>query len=300
MSENRRSASGEYSGKAAQIYRLNGMSPDELIDEMVDRWDAMGEEDYDPNLIDAYLTELDKADPVVPDFDVEVSLSKFREKHAQLFQQTDPANNSSEVMPSTATTTTTRRRWRPIRLLVAVVAVMLGSMIFAQALGFDIFGAIAQWTRDNFHFDSAAQIESSQASIGPANMEYASLQDALDAYGIQDKLAPSWYPPEFKITELKVFHVLNSVQFYESGELNKRFLSITIYQFKSEEDIENVTLEKDSSLVVQYKYGGIVHYLMSNNGEMTATWFNRNFMCLISGGLSEEELKHMIDSIYER
>ncbi len=39
---------------------------------------------------------------------------------------------------------------------------------------------------------------------------------------------------------------------------------------------------------------------MSNNGQLKAAWTNQNMVCSISGDLSEEELKKMIDSIYER
>jgi hypothetical protein len=38
---------------------------------------------------------------------------------------------------------------------------------------------------------------------------------------------------------------------------------------------------------------------MSNEGQIRAAWTNQNLMCSISGDLSENELKQMIDSIYE-
>lgn len=38
---------------------------------------------------------------------------------------------------------------------------------------------------------------------------------------------------------------------------------------------------------------------MRNNKSIIATWFVDNLECTISGHVSEDELKTMIDSIYE-
>lgn len=50
-----------------------------------------------------------------------------------------------------------RRRGRLLRRLIpvaAVAAVTLSSMVAAQAFGLDVFGTLARWTEETFHFVS--------------------------------------------------------------------------------------------------------------------------------------------------
>ena len=43
-----------------------------------------------------------------------------------------------------------------------------------------------------------------------------------------------------------------------------------------------------------------MHYIMANNERLTATWIaGEKTVCSISGNLTIEQIKHMIDSIYE-
>jgi hypothetical protein len=80
MSENRYSPdSGGPEGDASQIYkRLSNMTPDELVDEMADQWDAMDDENFDPQLITVYLNEMSTKESMPSDFNAEVALTAFR------------------------------------------------------------------------------------------------------------------------------------------------------------------------------------------------------------------------------
>lgn len=60
------------------------MTPDEFIDEMTKKWDAMNEKDFNPGLIDIYLETLDAKKPVATDLDIDTSLAAFRDKHSQI------------------------------------------------------------------------------------------------------------------------------------------------------------------------------------------------------------------------
>ena len=53
--------------------RFASMSPSEIAEEMEARLGAMTEETYDPDVIDAYLDELDRRAPMSYTFDVEKS-----------------------------------------------------------------------------------------------------------------------------------------------------------------------------------------------------------------------------------
>lgn len=171
-------------------------------------------------------------------------------------------------------------------------------MVTAQALGYDLFGIIARWTEETFHFSIPASTETSASPSGDA--EYKGLQEALDAYGITEAVVPKWYPPEYVMSEVKVSPASDKVTFQATYEAGEKFMAVTVWQYQTEKDVNDGIFEKDNSSVISYEAGGITHYLMSNEGQMRGAWTTQNLMCSISGDLSESELKQMIDSIYGR
>jgi hypothetical protein len=297
MSENRYAPKrGGDDGGATQIgEHLSNMTTDELIDEMTDKWDAMDDEHFNPQIIDSYLAALDDRDPEAPEYNAEASLSAFREKHVILFDQME-----STAIPSDLTPPARRfRRWRVLRIIAATLVVMFACMITAQAFGFDVFGTIARWTDEIFHFSSTAQTDD-QVSSAPIGSEYSNLKEALRAYGITELIAPNWYPSKFQLSSIKVTPIPESIKIQAAYEDGERFISVTVWQMESAEEASNRIVEKDNRDVVLYESNGIGHYIMTNNAQTTVAWTNKNYMCSISGDLSVDEAKRIIDSIYER
>lgn len=291
--------SGGHDGDTAQINEhLNDMTAEELIDDLLDKWDAMSDKNFDSQLLDTYLATLDEKDPMAADFDAEASLAAFRKKHSQLFQQMEPVNISLYTQPKHRR----RSRWFVVRLTAAIVAVMLGCIVTAQAIGLDVFGIIARWTKETFHFSASSSTGSGETSTYPtgAIMQYGSIQDALNAYGIKDLIAPNWYPDGFQMKDCKISPSNDSIKFQAAYKNGEKFFAITVWQYASETEAGNLTFEKDASDVIIYEYDGVKHYLMSNNNQMRAAWTSKNITCSISGDLSKEELQNMIKSIYER
>lgn len=288
-----------HSEDAAQNHKhLDELTADELTDALSDMWDAMDETNYDPAQMDAYLAELEKQEPISPDFDADASLAAFHEKHARLFEQAAP------VQLFTAAKPVHRRRWRASLVAAIVAAVMmLCCMATAQALGFDVFGAIARWTEETFHFSIAPQASNSQDNVPtPAtDGDFATLQEALDAYGILETVSPQWYPDGFKTNEVSVSYRETGVTIRADYEDEGKLISVFVRQFANVEDasIGIGTYEKDSTDVVQYECNGIVHYIISNNSYNTGTWTNNTLVCSISGDLTVNEMEKIINSIYE-
>lgn len=57
--------------------------------------------------------------------------------------------------------------------------------------------------------------------------------------------------------------------------------------------------EKDSENITKYESNDVTHYILSNNASYVATWANDTLVCSILGDITVDELKQMIDSIYE-
>ena len=59
------------------------------------------------------------------------------------------------------------------------------------------------------------------------------------------------------------------------------------------------TYQKDASLKLTYSAGGIDHYIMENYDNLSVSWVNGTVEGHIQGDLTLEEMKAMLDSIYE-
>lgn len=124
---------------------LESMSPVELANALELLLDPMTEEGYDPALIGAYLDALDQKAPMPERPSAEDAWQEFQK---MLKPASAPANNKGiPVSP------VRRRRYK--RLLIAVaaaVALISVLMLGVQAAGLDVFGSLARWTDEIFHF----------------------------------------------------------------------------------------------------------------------------------------------------
>lgn len=196
-----------------------------------------------------------------------------------------------------------RRRLSRVVSLVAVAAALLGLMtVTAYAMGYDLWGVIAQWTKDTFTFVSASKAndaENSSAEVTLNDGEYANLQVALDAYGVTEPLAPEWFPEGFVMDSAIVSELSNEVLFYTCGNNNDHMLAIQIYKHNSPNDINYASWQKDDVDITTLEIENCIFYMMTNAERNSAVWSNGPFECSISGDISLAELSKMIESIFE-
>ena len=165
----------------------------------------------------------------------------------------------------------------------------------AQAAGLDVLGMLGQWTDEIFHFTSGPE---SGESAAPMNENTRLLREALASVGIDEDLAPTWFPEGFvesdtKISNSKMSDIVHFVLEDETGYV----INITIAQYYSTEFLEITDFEIKTDSVQHYSNGKQMFYLFSNANTVTATWANGLIMEQIYGDISEEDTKHIIDSI---
>ena len=187
-----------------------------------------------------------------------------------------------------------RRVKQSLAALTAVVALVCG-MAAAQAAGFDVLGMLGQWTDEIFHFTSGPE---SGESAAPMNENTRLLREALASVGIDEDLAPTWFPEGFvesdtKITNSNMNNIVHSILEDRMGCV----INITIRQYYSADDLKRASFEKDTGEIGQYSNGVQSFYLFSNDGTVTATWADGLLVEQISGDISENEIKLIIDSI---
>lgn len=187
------------------------------------------------------------------------------------------------------------RRWGRYVILAAVFGTLLAVTI-AYASCFDLFGAIGRWTAEIFRFDFAGQTEGS-----PRSAEYQEeIRAALAECGMPEELAPGWYPDGFEMVDSSVTDdkSLKAV-YYQFENMDEGFFTIQIQEFSMYNHTESGTFEKSDGIAEPYTSGGKTFYLLFNDGITTATWTNQENTIFISGNISTEEIKTVIDSIGE-
>lgn len=258
----------DQNGNGAQNQKhLKETSTEELTDALAELWDDMDEYDFDPQKIDSCLEELDQQEASAPQFDVEASLNAFREKHKRLMAQNTHFESAKAKKPA-------RRIHRHGALIAAVlIVILLFGMMTVQALGVDVFGTIAKWTDEVFHFHfSSAPLEETPASNPSAAGQYNALQKELDKYKITQSVAPTWYPEGYELRSVEATESLTGIRMIAIFEGDGLPLIFTVQRFDSSEaaQIGAGYFEKDANEVLEYVSGNITHYIFSNVDSKTA------------------------------
>lgn len=197
---------------------------------------------------------------------------------------------------SAPTSTKRSRRFRPRKVLVvaAVLVLMFGSMLTAQAAGLDVFGAIGRWTEEKFHFEISPTSEDGTTDY--------TFREASREKGLPQNLIPTWYPKGFESSEPiddSIENYVDSVYCeYINKEENRSYLTM-VSRYYDSNSIAATVYEKDDTEIEIYENNGRNFYIMSNLDTLTATWSDGKMSIDISGQLEINELKHIIDSIGE-
>lgn len=285
--------------------RLNSMSPSELEQAMEEALSRMSDDDYDPAVVDAYLNALDQKSPM-PEFpDAKSSYKTFQEKfldmHTNVVEQSKP--NHRYFKPS--------RALRGSLVAVIAAACLLGGMVVAQAAGVDVFGAIARWTDSIFTFgeirgDTTLGMYSGNNSIEEqynersndvtVPEEYREVQAEMTQRGL-----PLYYPKvpkEFEAQDSLCYidPVIDNVEFSVGYLRGTEYIGVDMIQYDARPATE---YEKDSDDVEEYIYNDIVHYIFSNNANMTAVWLMGEVQYCITTNSDSVNIKELIQSVYE-
>jgi hypothetical protein len=171
---------------------------------------------------------------------------------------------------------------------VIVVVVFAGSLT-AYALGYDLWGAIATWTKETFGFNIVA---TEQQQL-PEQLKEIEL--IMSEHGLPNTLLPSYIPYGYETIDVQCNKMTDATDIsclLESGD-NSIILLYRVYSsgtFSSQ-------FEKDEYNPAMYEANGITHYIMKNINTYFVAWTAGNIECNISGVTSYDEIIKIIDSI---
>ncbi len=198
------------------------------------------------------------------------------------------------------------RLLRTGQLVAALVALLLLLTVATAAAGYDIWRMLAEWTAEKITLapGQIEYIDPDDLHIPEEPGEYTDLQEALTAYGLNRSVVPKWLPEGFVQIHLDIEAAAKGslIIFYAlyQWEKNPLVIQVNIYLEDEERVYDSFgNFQKDEGDPIPYEAGGITHLLTTNAGRPVALWANGPAECCISGDITMEELKQMIDSIYE-
>lgn len=176
----------------------------------------------------------------------------------------------------------------------AVVALLILIPFSTSALTMEeVWNILARWAKETFSFVSSDNTDVSEP-VASDELEYNSLQDVLSKNSEDHNIVPTWIPDGFVLESVRK-DASPIQEFYVAKYINggKEFF-IRIQNYIGD-DFQKVEIEEDYSEI--YSASEVNYYLFENVDQCRAFWIVGTYECIISGDLSIEEIKLMIDSI---
>lgn len=191
------------------------------------------------------------------------------------------------------------RTWRFPRSILAAaaaLALIVGGVITAKGFGVDVWEVFLQWTSETFHFTDGSQGSEGNQPGTSSNLECEELAQVLAAYGVTESLVPAWLPEGYDFVNVDITETPKQKDFFavfDNGE-NRLKISVKSYISGNPEQIE-----QSGNLINTYTVQGITYYIFEDVNQIKAMWINQNYECYISGLITVEEMKQIINSIKE-
>lgn len=271
----------------------NEKSNVQLLDEIESLINASAEE-MDTDKIEAYLSVLQERAPVTEDYDPEAQWTKLEAEHPLIFEEEpSPCEAYPVSAEPPAERTHSRKRlihfWRAAGISIAAVFCFV---VTASAMGFPPAQAVLHWA------EGIIQVYTNPSGLmelpDDDPSEYHSLEDALEANGIDAGGLPTWIPRDYSILSVTAKSsdgVTKCSAVYESdrGSLVIRVMKST--------SVDIAVIEERDANAVLYQHNSIDFFIVSDGQWMKAGWQDNPVFFSISGQISENEIKEMIDSI---
>lgn len=182
--------------------------------------------------------------------------------------------------------------FRRLASIAAALAIVVSLSVTTNAFGWwDLWNVVAKWAEEPFHFSSGQEVgEPTPDDKGV----YCSLQGALSVNNRAFYFLPNWIPGGYALNDIKVTESPKQETYLAIYLHEENMLKISVKSFQ-EGRPEQIEMSED--LVEVYTVGGTDYYIFSNYNQNRAVWVVDSYECYISGTLSIEEIKLMIDSI---
>lgn len=273
---------------------LRALDVEQLEELLKTDYSASMSEDASEEFIDAIIEvmiEKEKENPSGRFTDVDKAWADFQNYYnvpEREGQRLYPDFAASYPAPSQKTQARRSSRvLRRVSLVVAAILVFFVTMVGAQAAGIDVFGFLAQWTTDVFHYKTESEY-------------YPAIRDAFTENHFPKELVPKWYPDGFVAGEPRVKEAGFSTTVtapFSNAEKDKSFF-VQVRRYSSQQELAALELQWERDSRQKYTSGDKTFFIVSNEGYTTAAWSDQDTLVMtIAGDLSVSETEKIIDSM---
>lgn len=293
------------SGPVEPIHRHSEDDPSAdagvLADEILDWLGSIDPADFSQESQDRLNQMLARLEAVSPadGADTQDALKAFHLRYAPLFAEA-PAEKSARNPHGPDIVRSPRfPSRRKIAAIAAAAVLTLGCMLTVQAFGVDVFGVITRWTEELFlpQRDGVpyASVQKNPLEDGE-NASFASLQEAVDAFGITAPIVPRWIPERFVLNSVEAVNIARGVVITAGYRSENGSLQI---HFKETDVVDFNDIEKDNTTIELHNVEGIDHYFIYDSAYQKVFWQSGELECQISGAVTKEEMEKIVQSIYK-
>ncbi len=211
------------------------------------------------------------------------------------YYEEDEESSKTEREPVVRKKNSTTPNW--IKRLVAAAAIVIlifSGSITAKAFGFDIWEIIVKWTQETFHFGYVSDSSRPSEPMKDNSLVFTGLREALETYEIDATIIPLWIPEGYEEVSVKTFDTPKQRQFFGHYQYGESIVKVWVCDYL---DANPTQIEQSGNVLEVYEVGGVKYYFIENEEQLRVAWVIDSYECYISGNLSIDELKQMVESI---
>ena len=105
---------------------------------------------------------------------------------------------------------------------------------------------------------------------------------------------PHWIPEGYTEVDVRTFDTPKQRQFSAKYQKGEDIIKIWIGDYL---DTNPTQIEQSGDIIDVFEISGVKYYIVANEDKLRVAWVVESFECYISGPISAEELKQMVNSI---
>ena len=206
---------------------------------------------------------------------------EFQQHYLPMVEEDSKPKRKSNIIP-----------FRRIAAVAASLVLVFSLSVTANAFSFrDVWNAVVNWAQETFSFSMGVEVSEPNTTDA---YTYISLQDALEKDGRDSSIVPIFVPENYRLTDIIIDRSPKQdtyLAIYCNGDAMIK-ISVQVFLTTRPEQIE-----MNNDYCETYSVAGVDYYLFSNYEQTRAAWVADTYECYISGEISINEIKLMIDSI---
>jgi hypothetical protein len=224
----------------------------------------------------------------------EKQIKSTEEAYSTFVKHYAPEMAEGKPIPFSKHGTIATRWMKRVAVIAVIFATLTVAAVTADAFAPDFWEKVAIWTKEFFRFEGMTDGTEGKEPETENNAELDSLREAIGKYTQADGLMPDWIPRGYVCTSVEAKETPKARRISAIYEKDGERL---IIQIRQEFGSDPFQIEKNEDLIEIYTADGVDYYIFSNYEILQTAWIVGEFECIISGKITFDEMRRIIDSI---